>query len=149
MFDVGGMEFVVIIVVALLVIGPERIPEVARMLGRFIGQLRQLGGDIGDPIQQVREALHEGIQEGEALAHQIQADVEAAQEDIRSAAAVESDPAAAGQTAAVQPAAATGIAAPAPDPGRCRATGYRAGGGRGYSREQRGHSPARRRLRGR
>ena len=121
MFDVGGMEFVVIIVVALLVIGPERIPEVARMLGRFIGQLRQLGGDIGDPIQQVREALHEGIQEGEALAHQIQADVEAAQEDIRSAAAVESDPAAAGQTAAVQPAtvqpaAATGIAAPAPDP---------------------------------
>ena len=76
MFDVGPMEFAVIIVVALLVVGPERIPEIARTLGRFIGQLRQLGGDIGDPIQQVREALHEGIQEGEAIAHQIQADVE-------------------------------------------------------------------------
>ncbi len=115
MFDIGPMEFVVILVVALFVIGPERIPEVARTLGRFIGQLRQLGGDIGDPIQQVREALHEGIQEGEALAHQIQADVEAAQEDIRTAASLEDDPAAAAQPAMVQPAAATGVAAPAPD----------------------------------
>ena len=121
MFDVGGMEFVVIIIVALLVIGPERIPEVARTLGRFIGQLRQLGGDIGDPIQQVREALHEGIQEGEAIAHQIQADVEGVHEDIQSAAELANDPAAAEQPAAtqpatVQPAAAPGVAAPAPDP---------------------------------
>ena len=121
MFDVGGMEFVVIIIVALLVIGPERIPEVARTLGRFIGQLRQLGGDIGDPIQQVREALHEGIQEGEAIAHQIQADVEGVHEDIQSAAELANDPAVAEQPAAtppatVQPAAAPGVAAPAPDP---------------------------------
>ena len=121
MFDVGPMEFAVIIVVALLVIGPERIPEVARTLGRFIGQLRQIGGDIGDPIQQVREALHEGIQEGEALAHQIQADVEAVHGDLQSAADLANDPAVAGQPAAaepatVQPAAATGVVVPAPDP---------------------------------
>ena len=121
MFDIGGMEFVVIIVVALLVVGPERIPEIARTLGRFIGQLRQLGGDIGDPIQQVREALHEGIQEGEAIAHQIQADVEGVHEDIQSAADLANDPAvaeqpAAAQPATVQPAAASGVAAPASDP---------------------------------
>ncbi len=121
MFDVGPMEFAVIIVVALLVVGPERIPEIARTLGRFIGQLRQLGGDIGDPIQQVREALHEGIQEGEAIAHQIQADVEGVHEDIQSAADLANEPAVAGQPTAaqpatVQPAATTGVAAPAPDP---------------------------------
>ncbi len=115
MFDVGGMEFVVIIIVALLVIGPERIPEVARTLGRFIGQLRQLGGDIGDPIHQVREALHEGIQEGEAIAHQIQADVEGVHEDIQSAADLANDPAVAEQPAAAQPAAAAGVAASASD----------------------------------
>ncbi len=121
MFDVGPMEFAVIIVVALLVVGPERIPEIARTLGRFIGQLRQLGGDIGDPIQQVREALHEGIQEGEAIAHQIQADVEGVHEDLQSAADLANDPAvaeqpAAAQPATVQPSATTGVAAPAPDP---------------------------------
>ncbi len=121
MFDVGPMEFAVIIVVALLVVGPERIPEIARTLGRFIGQLRQLGGDIGDPIQQVREALHEGIQEGEAIAHQIQADVEGVHEDLQSAADLANDPAVAAQPAATQPAtvqptATTGVAAPAPDP---------------------------------
>ena len=121
MFDVGPMEFAVIIVVALLVVGPERIPEIARTFGRFIGQLRQLGGDIGDPIQQVREALHEGIQEGEAIAHQIQADVEGVHEDLQSAADLANDPAvaeqpAAAQPATVQPSATTGVAAPAPDP---------------------------------
>lgn len=120
-FDVGPMEFAVIIVVALLVVGPERIPEIARTLGRFIGQLRQLGGDIGDPIQQVREALHEGIQEGEAIAHQIQADVEGVHEDLQSAADLANDPAVAEQPAAAQPAtvqlaAAPGVAAPVPDP---------------------------------
>ncbi|MAG36880.1 MAG: hypothetical protein CL878_11655 [Dehalococcoidia bacterium] len=99
MFDIGGMELVVILIVAVFVIGPERIPEAARTLGRFIGQLRQLGGDIGDPIQQVRQALHEGMEEGEALAHQIQADVESAQEDIRTAASIDSDQASAEQTA--------------------------------------------------
>ena len=69
----------------------------------------------------MREALHEGIQEGEAIAHQIQADVEGVHEDIQSAADLANDPAVAGQPtaaqpAAVQPTAATGVAAAAKDP---------------------------------
>ena len=40
MFDIGFLEIVIILVVALVVIGPERMPEVARTVGRYVGKLR-------------------------------------------------------------------------------------------------------------
>lgn len=41
MFDVGFWELVVIAVVALLVVGPERLPKLARTLGLWIGKGRR------------------------------------------------------------------------------------------------------------
>ncbi len=40
MFDVGALELVVIAVVALLVVGPERLPRLARTTGRWVGRAR-------------------------------------------------------------------------------------------------------------
>lgn len=40
MFNVGIGEIAVIVVVCLLVFGPDRLPEMARQVGRFLGQLR-------------------------------------------------------------------------------------------------------------
>ncbi|HKE99457.1 MAG TPA: Sec-independent protein translocase protein TatB [Actinomycetes bacterium] len=40
MLNIGFGELLVIILVCLVVFGPERLPEVARQLGRFVGQLR-------------------------------------------------------------------------------------------------------------
>lgn len=42
MFDIGFWELGLIAVVALLVIGPERLPDVARTLGKWIGGARRL-----------------------------------------------------------------------------------------------------------
>jgi len=42
MFDIGFSELVVIGVVALVVIGPERLPKVARTLGHLFGRLPRL-----------------------------------------------------------------------------------------------------------
>lgn len=42
MFDVGFWELVVIGVVGLLVLGPQRLPEVARQLGQWAGQARSM-----------------------------------------------------------------------------------------------------------
>jgi sec-independent protein translocase protein TatB len=39
-FNVGIGEILVIVVVCLMVFGPERLPEVARQLGRALGKLR-------------------------------------------------------------------------------------------------------------
>jgi sec-independent protein translocase protein TatB len=41
MFDIGFLELLVILIIALLVIGPERMPEVARKLGSFIGKTKR------------------------------------------------------------------------------------------------------------
>ena len=40
MFDSGFLEMLVIAVIALLVIGPERLPEVAAKVGKFIGKMK-------------------------------------------------------------------------------------------------------------
>jgi Tat protein translocase TatB subunit len=42
MFNVGSPELVVILMVALIVLGPQRLPEVARQVGKAMGELRRL-----------------------------------------------------------------------------------------------------------
>ena len=42
MFGIGLPELMVIIVIAVVVFGPERLPEFARQAGRFVRQLRNL-----------------------------------------------------------------------------------------------------------
>src|SRR5512135_1955109 len=46
MFDVGYSEILVIMVVALVVLGPERLPVVARTLGRWWGGLQRYANRI-------------------------------------------------------------------------------------------------------
>ena len=46
MFDVGFTELMVIAVVALIVIGPERLPRVARTLGHLFGRLQRYVNDV-------------------------------------------------------------------------------------------------------
>ena len=46
MFDVGISELMVIAVVALVVIGPERLPKVARTAGLLLGRLQRYVGDV-------------------------------------------------------------------------------------------------------
>jgi Tat protein translocase TatB subunit len=46
MFDIGGPELVVIFLVALLVLGPKRLPEVARTLSRIAREIRKTVEEI-------------------------------------------------------------------------------------------------------
>ena len=50
MFDVGFSELLVIAVVALIVIGPERLPRVARTAGHLLGRLQRYVGDVKSDI---------------------------------------------------------------------------------------------------
>jgi sec-independent protein translocase protein TatB len=50
MFDVGFSEMIVIAVVALIVIGPERLPGVARTLGHLLGRLQRYVSDVKSDI---------------------------------------------------------------------------------------------------
>lgn len=55
MFDVGFSELMVIAVVALVVIGPERLPSVARTLGHLFGRLQRYVNDVKADISREME----------------------------------------------------------------------------------------------
>ncbi|MEL0082906.1 MAG: Sec-independent protein translocase protein TatB [Gammaproteobacteria bacterium] len=51
MFDIGFWELTVIGMVALLVIGPERLPGVARTTGLWVGRLRRVAGSFREDLE--------------------------------------------------------------------------------------------------
>ncbi len=55
MFDIGFSELVVIGLVALIVIGPERLPRVARTLGHLAGRLQRYVADVKADISREME----------------------------------------------------------------------------------------------
>ena len=73
MFGIGFPELVVILAVALIVLGPQRLPEVARMLGRAYGQLRRASEEFQNTIRQDLAALErqEDANRNKAIAQEI------------------------------------------------------------------------------
>jgi sec-independent protein translocase protein TatB len=55
MFDIGFSELLVIAVVALIVIGPERLPKVARTLGHLVGRMQRYVNDVKADISREME----------------------------------------------------------------------------------------------
>lgn len=50
MFDIGFWELTTIAVIALLVIGPDKLPGVARTAGKWVGRARRFVGDVKTDI---------------------------------------------------------------------------------------------------
>jgi len=46
MFDIAFSEMLIIAIVALVVLGPERLPKVARMAGHLLGRLQRYVNDV-------------------------------------------------------------------------------------------------------
>jgi len=61
MFGIGATEMVLILVVALLVVGPKRLPGLARSLGRSMAEFRRHANDLRHTLQEadVSESLKE------------------------------------------------------------------------------------------
>jgi len=57
MFDVGASELLVIVIVAIVVIGPKDLPLALRTAGRWIGKVRRVSGHFRTGIESmIREA---------------------------------------------------------------------------------------------
>jgi len=63
MFNVGGMELLVIAVLALVVLGPDKLPGAIRQLGQFTGELRRISRGFQTDL---RGALDEAERDAEA-----------------------------------------------------------------------------------
>ena len=64
MFDIGFPELMLVAVIGLLVLGPERLPEALRTLGLWLGRLRRSFGNVKAEIEkeigmdEIRRQLH-------------------------------------------------------------------------------------------
>jgi sec-independent protein translocase protein TatB len=123
MFDIGFSELMVIAVVALIVIGPERLPKVARTVGHLFGRmqryvndvkadisremalddLRKLQANIQETANSLEQSMNQEVRAVESGLNQIAGDAQST-----APAAAESAPAAAALPAAESAPAADG-----------------------------------------
>ncbi|MCX7738377.1 MAG: Sec-independent protein translocase protein TatB [Hydrogenothermaceae bacterium] len=65
MFGIGLQELILIVVVALIVLGPHRLPEVAKSLGKFYrevkGSLDEVKSSISQDISNIKDIQKESI----------------------------------------------------------------------------------------
>ncbi len=95
MFDISFSELVVIAVVALIVVGPERLPAVARTTGRLFARMRryviEIKTDIAreieiEELQRARSDFETGVRSAEQTAARETDGVRKQLEDIAAAA---------------------------------------------------------------
>jgi sec-independent protein translocase protein TatB len=87
MFDFGFLEIVVVLVITLLVVGPERMPEVARKAGQMVGKFRHFINSVKDDsnlretVRELQDALD--IKEQQKQFEAIQQDLYKGFDDVR------------------------------------------------------------------
>jgi sec-independent protein translocase protein TatB len=65
MFGVGIPELVVIFLVALVILGPKQLPEVAKFLGKALGEFRKATDEISTEFNNAKSMLEEEIRQAE------------------------------------------------------------------------------------
>lgn len=64
MFDIGFLEILVVLIIALIVIGPERMPEVARKIGQFTSKVKRFvnsmkeDSEITSAVRELQDSMN-------------------------------------------------------------------------------------------
>ena len=56
MSGIGGSEFILLCLIGLLILGPERLPRVARQLGSWVGKARQITRGLQRQLEEELDA---------------------------------------------------------------------------------------------
>ncbi len=91
MFDVAFSELIVIAIVALIVIGPERLPKVARTLGALVGRMQRYVGHVKadierqmqfEDLQKLQQEIKQGANTLQSGVQQTQTELFQGQQDM-------------------------------------------------------------------
>jgi sec-independent protein translocase protein TatB len=66
MFGIGSTELIVILIVALIVIGPAKLPEMAKSLGKALGEFRRVSTDVKRTIEMEAEQSEQKVKTEQA-----------------------------------------------------------------------------------
>lgn len=58
MCGISGSEFLIIIVAAIIIMGPEKLPDLMRMAGKLARDVRRIRGDLGDVTKEIRSQVN-------------------------------------------------------------------------------------------
>ncbi len=96
MFDIGFTELMVIGLVALIVIGPEKLPRVARTVGHLAGRLQRYVADVKadinreielDELRKMRDSMQQAAREMETSVqsevHKTETELNTAAEEVK------------------------------------------------------------------
>ncbi len=61
MFDIGIGEMMMLAAIALIAIGPKQLPEVARAVGKLLGEIKKTVGEVTSTVASVRDETDRAI----------------------------------------------------------------------------------------
>lgn len=91
MFGIGTMELLVIFVVALLVIGPRKLPQMARTMGKAFGEFKRVTGDVKRTIDLEAERYERQEKTQKAKSELLAEDAAAQADESKAAPAAEKE----------------------------------------------------------
>lgn len=88
---IGAMELVVIFIVALLVIGPDKLPQYARKFGSALREFRKASSDVTreirqsviDPLEEAQKPLREAMEPLDDISKGLKGDLNAVEKDLK------------------------------------------------------------------
>ena len=88
---IGAMELVVIFIVALLVIGPDKLPQYARKFGSALQEFRKASSGVTkeiresviDPLEEAQKPLREAMEPLEDISKGLKSDLNAVEKDLK------------------------------------------------------------------
>ncbi|GAA5218634.1 Sec-independent protein translocase protein TatB [Corallincola platygyrae] len=85
MFDIGFWELIIIAVVGLVVLGPERLPGAVRSVTRTIGTIKRYGGAVRQQVEQELqiEQLHQDLKKAEQMGTKVTPELQASLNKLR------------------------------------------------------------------
>ncbi|RUA05568.1 MAG: twin-arginine translocase subunit TatB [Gammaproteobacteria bacterium] len=87
MFDIGFWEFALIGVITLIVVGPERMPGIARTVGRYVGKgkrfVAKIQADIGEELEADKLKEHLNLEDNDSSILEIIDETKDALNDIK------------------------------------------------------------------